>query len=56
MTAGLKEPARTELLKAIPMRSFGQLEDIVNVALFLASLAVRYITGQVLTVDGGMVM
>ena len=56
MTAELKEPARTELLKAIPMRSFGLPEDIANAALFLASPAARYITGQVLTVDGGMVM
>ena len=56
MTAELKEPARTELLKAIPMRSFGQPEDIANAALFLAGPAARYITGQVLTVDGGMVM
>jgi len=56
MTAELKEPARGELLKAIPMRSFGQPEDIAHAALFLATPGARYITGQVLTVDGGMVM
>jgi 3-oxoacyl-[acyl-carrier protein] reductase len=56
MTAALNEQIRTQLLKAIPMNSFGQPEDIAHAALFLASPAARYITGQVLTVDGGMVM
>jgi 3-oxoacyl-[acyl-carrier protein] reductase len=56
MTANLKEELRTELLKSIPLSSFGQPDDIANAALFLASPAARYITGQVLTVDGGMVM
>lgn len=56
MTAVLDAEMRTELLKKIPLNSFGQSEDIANAALFLASPAARYITGQVLTVDGGMVM
>jgi 3-oxoacyl-[acyl-carrier protein] reductase len=56
MTSGLKEEMRTALLKQIPLGSFGQAEDIAGAALFLAGPAARYITGQVLTVDGGMVM
>jgi 3-oxoacyl-[acyl-carrier protein] reductase len=56
MTAGLDEEMRKNLLKQIPLNSFGQAEDIANAALFLASPAARYVTGQVLTVDGGMVM
>jgi len=56
MTAALSPELKTELLKKIPLNSLGQTEDIENAALFLASPAARYITGQVLTVDGGMVM
>jgi 3-oxoacyl-[acyl-carrier protein] reductase len=56
MTSLLSEDVRKELLKRIPLNSFGQPDDIANAALFLAGPAARYITGQVLTVDGGMVM
>ena len=56
MTAGLKEELRAGVLKQIPLGSFGQPDDIANAAVFLASPAARYITGQVLAVDGGMVM
>jgi 3-oxoacyl-[acyl-carrier protein] reductase len=56
MTAALNEQLRAEVLKKIPLGSLGQPEDIANAALFLASSKARYITGQVLTVDGGMVM
>jgi 3-oxoacyl-[acyl-carrier protein] reductase len=56
MTAELNEQLRAELLKRIPLGSFGQAEDIAHAALFLASPGARYVTGQVLTVDGGMVM
>ncbi|MGV3774922.1 MAG: 3-oxoacyl-[acyl-carrier-protein] reductase [Verrucomicrobiales bacterium] len=56
MTAVLNPELKTELLKKIPLNSFGQADDIAHAVKFLASPAARYITGQVLTVDGGMVM
>jgi 3-oxoacyl-[acyl-carrier protein] reductase len=56
MTAALSAEMKAELLKKIPLNSLGQPDDIACAALFLASPAARYITGQVLTVDGGMVM
>ncbi len=56
MTAALGEPIRAELIKRIPLGALGKPEDIAEAALFLAGPAARYITGQVLTVDGGMVM
>jgi len=56
MTSELKEEMKTALLKQIPLGSFGEAEDIAAAALYLASPAARYVTGQVLTVDGGMVM
>ena len=56
MTAALNEEMRGSLLKVIPLNCFGQAEDIAEAALFLAGPGARYITGQVLTVDGGMVM
>jgi 3-oxoacyl-[acyl-carrier protein] reductase len=56
MTAVLNQSLKDELIKRIPMNSFGQPEDIAAAALFLAGAGGRYITGQVLTVDGGMVM
>jgi 3-oxoacyl-[acyl-carrier protein] reductase len=56
MTAELKEEMKAALLKQIPLGCLGQSEDIAGAALYLASPAARYVTGQVLTVDGGMVM
>ncbi len=56
MTAGLAEPLRQDLLKRIPLNAFGQPEDVAQAALFLAGPGGGYITGQVLTVDGGMTM
>ncbi len=56
MTSVLNDELKKGILNNIPMTCFGQAEDIANAALFLASSASRYITGQVLAVDGGMVM
>src|SRR5437899_3207643 len=56
MTAVLNEQLKSEVLKSIPLGVFGKPEDIADAALFLASAQARYVTGQVLTVDGGMVM
>ena len=56
MTSDLNEELKGNILKAIPMGKFGAADDIAEAALFLASPGARYITGQVLTVDGGMVM
>ena len=56
MTAVLDDKLKTELLGRIPLARLGQAEDIADAALFLAGPGAAYITGQVLTVDGGMVM
>ncbi len=56
MTSELKAEMREAILKQIPLGTFGQAEDIAGAALYLAGPAGRYVTGQVLTVDGGMVM
>jgi 3-oxoacyl-[acyl-carrier protein] reductase len=56
MTADLKEEIRQELVKQIPLGVWGKPEDIAHAAVFLAGETARYITGQVLTVDGGLAM
>lgn len=56
MTAVLSEELKTELLKRIPLNALGEAEDIAQAALYLAGPGGRYVTGQVLVVDGGMVM
>jgi 3-oxoacyl-[acyl-carrier protein] reductase len=56
MTAKISPEAREALLKQIPLGNLGQPDDVANAVLFLASPAARYITGQVLSVDGGMAM
>ncbi len=56
MTNELTEEIQEAIKKDIPLGSFGETEDIANAVMFLAGSTARYITGQVLTVDGGMVM
>ncbi|MBE5943515.1 MAG: 3-oxoacyl-[acyl-carrier-protein] reductase [Lachnospiraceae bacterium] len=56
MTAKLSETVVDEMLKTIPMKTLGKTEDIANLVTFLASEGARYITGQVICVDGGMAM
>jgi 3-oxoacyl-[acyl-carrier protein] reductase len=56
MTAKLSEQDQQKMLEVIPIGDFGGPEDVAEAALFLASDAARYITGQVIQVDGGMVM
>ena len=56
MTAKLTEKAKEELTNAIPLGKLGQPEAVAKVVLFLASDDAVYITGQVINVDGGMVM
>ena len=54
MTQLLDEPQRQELLQHIPVGYLGSPRDVAEAVAFLASEEARYITGQVLTVDGGM--
>jgi 3-oxoacyl-[acyl-carrier protein] reductase len=56
MTAKLPEDVKKKMLEAIPMAKLGVPEDVANLCLFLASEESSYITGQVITIDGGMVM
>lgn len=56
MTGVLPEKVKESMLQGIPLRRIGEPKDIANAVLFLASDLANYITGQVINVDGGMVM
>ena len=56
MTAKLGQDVREALMKQIPLGSLGQPDDVADAVLFLAGPGARYITGQVISVDGGMAM
>ena len=56
MTTVLSEEIRQAILQKVPLGKLGEPEDIAGAVAYLASPEAKYITGQVLTVDGGMVM
>ena len=56
MTAVLSDTVKEEMIKAIPMGRIAQPQEVANAVLFLVSDCSSYITGQVLNVDGGVVM
>lgn len=56
MTAVLKDEVKEEIAKSIPMKRMGSAQDVANVVKFLASEDSSYVTGQVINIDGGMLM
>ena len=56
MTDELSDKVKEAIKANIPMRKFGEVDDIAEAVAYLAGPGARYVTGQVLTVDGGMVM
>lgn len=56
MTAGLPDMVKDEMLKRVPMKRLGKVEDIAEVVAFLASNRANYITGETIHVNGGMYM
>ncbi len=56
MTDKLSQEQKDAIIRQIPLASLGQAEDVAEAVLFFASPAAHYVTGQVLAVDGGMVM
>ncbi len=56
MTDKLTEDVKKAYLDAIPLKRFGTAEDVANVVAFLATDSAAYITGQVLQIDGGLLM
>ena len=56
MTDVLKDEVKEEISKNIPLKRMGNTSDVANVVKFLASENSSYITGQVINVDGGMLM
>lgn len=56
MTEVLDDKVKDGIMSNIPLKQFGSVEDVANMVAFLASDKSKYVTGQVMNVDGGMVM
>ncbi len=56
MTDNLAEKAKEELINSIPLAKLGSAQDVANLVMFLSSQKAKYITGQTINVDGGMVI
>ncbi len=56
MTDELSAKVKEDIMKQIPLGRIGEPEEVAAMALFLSSNEAEYITGQTITVDGGMVM
>ena len=56
MTSFLDDQSKDEIIRNIPLGRFGNVEDISKVVMFLASNNASYITGQTISVDGGLLM
>ena len=56
MTSFLDENAKKDLIETIPLKRLGRPEDVGKLVLFLASDEASYITGQTISIDGGLLM
>lgn len=56
MTDALSDKVKDAYIQMIPLKKLGSVDDVANTACFLASEGANYITGQVIQVDGGMLM
>lgn len=56
MTDALSEDMQEEIIKRVPLKDMGNTEEIASLALYLSSPEARYLTGQVIAIDGGMTM
>ena len=56
MTAYLDDNAKNKLIEDIPLKRLGSVQDISDLVIFLSSVDASYITGQTISVDGGLFM